>query len=145
MTWFTWLLIIIVIILLIWFLWRWYSLRKNTSAAASRPQQPAVKASPPVVQTVAPVPSAPTPPKSDDLALIEGIGPKIASILQTAGITTFAQLAASDTGRLSAILKAAGLPFSDPTSWPEQAGLAASGKMDELKVLQDNLKGGRRT
>ena len=32
----------------------------------------------------------------------------------------------------------------DPTTWPEQAGLAAGGNWDELKALQDKLDGGRK-
>jgi hypothetical protein len=32
----------------------------------------------------------------------------------------------------------------DPTTWPAQAKLAAAGKWDELKAMQDNLKGGRK-
>jgi hypothetical protein len=31
----------------------------------------------------------------------------------------------------------------DPTTWPEQAKMAADGNWDELKTLQDNLKGGK--
>ena len=31
----------------------------------------------------------------------------------------------------------------DPTTWPQQAQLAADGKWDELDVLQDELDGGR--
>jgi len=31
----------------------------------------------------------------------------------------------------------------DPSTWPNQSQLAADGKMDELKILQDNLKGGK--
>jgi len=31
----------------------------------------------------------------------------------------------------------------DPGTWGQQAQLAAEGKMDELKALQDDLKGGR--
>jgi large subunit ribosomal protein L21 len=31
----------------------------------------------------------------------------------------------------------------DPTTWAQQAQLAADGKMDELKKLQDELNGGR--
>ena len=42
-------------------------------------------------------------------------------------------------------LDAAGSQFAshDPTTWPQQAELAAAGKMDELKALQDALQGGR--
>jgi predicted flap endonuclease-1-like 5' DNA nuclease len=80
----------------------------------------------------------------DDLTVLEGIGPKINGLLQAAGIQTFAQLAAADMAQVKALLEANGLPFIDPGSWPEQAGLAAAGKMDELQALQDRLKGGRK-
>jgi len=32
----------------------------------------------------------------------------------------------------------------DPTTWPKQAKLAADGKWDELKKLQDELDGGKK-
>ncbi len=80
---------------------------------------------------------------SDDLEMIEGIGPKIAKLLHEAGITSFAQLADTDVPKLKGILISANLRVNDPTSWPEQAKLAAGGKLDELKQLQDQLKGGR--
>jgi hypothetical protein len=31
----------------------------------------------------------------------------------------------------------------DPTTWPQQADLAAKGEWDKLKELQDKLDGGR--
>jgi predicted flap endonuclease-1-like 5' DNA nuclease len=81
----------------------------------------------------------------DDLRRIEGIGPKLSGVLQAAGITTFAALATRSPDELRAILDDAGISaISDPTSWPEQARLAAEGKWDELEQLQDELKGGRR-
>jgi large subunit ribosomal protein L20 len=81
----------------------------------------------------------------DDLKIIEGIGPKIADLFIAAGISTFAQLAATDTERMKEILAEGGPRFAthDPSTWAEQARLAAEGKMDELKVLQDQLNGGR--
>ncbi len=83
--------------------------------------------------------------KGDDLKLIEGIGPKIAETLTAAGIVSFADLAASTPEKLKEILDAAEGNFNAAvtTSWPEQAQLAADGKMDELKELQDKLIGGR--
>jgi predicted flap endonuclease-1-like 5' DNA nuclease len=81
---------------------------------------------------------------ADDLAVIEGIGPKIAGVLREAGINTFAQLAATDVARLTEILQGANLRLAAPESWPEQAELAAAGDWDALKELQDRLKGGRR-
>jgi ribosomal protein L30 len=84
-------------------------------------------------------------PKPEDLEAIEGIGPKIAGILREAGIHTFAQLAATEVSTLSEILQKANLRLADPTTWPEQAQLAADGKWDEFKTLQDNLNAGRRS
>ena len=83
--------------------------------------------------------------KPDDLKIIEGIGPKIAELFIAAGISTFAKLAATDVAKLREILDAAGSKFAshDPATWPQQAKLAAEGKMDALKALQDELQGGR--
>jgi len=82
----------------------------------------------------------------DDLKIIEGIGPKIADLLSQNGITTFAELAATPASNLREMLLAAGQRFavSDPTTWPDQARLAAAGEMDALKALQSQLKGGRK-
>ncbi len=83
-------------------------------------------------------------PAPDDLTRIEGIGPKISSLLQAAGITTFGQLAWADVNRLREILAGADLAgLADPSTWPEQAKLAAEGAWDKLEALQDELKGGR--
>lgn len=74
----------------------------------------------------------------DDLERIRGIGPKIASVLQEAGITTFAQLADSEVDEIRQILGSAGprlLQLTDPTTWPEQAELAAEGKWEALDAL----------
>jgi predicted flap endonuclease-1-like 5' DNA nuclease len=80
------------------------------------------------------------------LTIIEGIGPKISGLLKTAGILTFAQLGTTDVTRLKQILDDAGLTaLADPTTWPEQASLAAEGKWDVLEQLQGQLKRGRRT
>jgi hypothetical protein len=36
------------------------------------------------------------------------------------------------------------LRLADPTTWPEQAGIAAKGDWEALEQLQAMLKGGRR-
>lgn len=84
-------------------------------------------------------------PGGDDLKKIEGIGPKIESLLKEAGIATFADLEKTSAEKVREILDAAGPTFNlaDPETWSKQAGLAAAGKWDELKELQDKLKGGR--
>jgi len=98
----------------------------------------------PARATLAPAAIADTG-KADDLELIEGIGPKIAAVLNAAGIVTFADLAAADQSRLAEILQQeSNLRLADPSTWPEQAALAAAGKWDELQALTEQLKGGRR-
>jgi len=84
-------------------------------------------------------------PKLDDLKVVEGIGPKIEGLLKAAGITSWAELAAAETDRLKEILAAAGPRYQmhSPDTWPQQAGLAATGQWDELDTLQDELDGGR--
>ncbi len=121
------LLIIILIILIVW----WALLRN-------------VKSYKPDFEAHAHEPSAGTAAlQPDDLTLIEGIGPKINQLLHQAGIQTFAQLATTEVERLRQLLDEADLRFIDPASWPEQAKLAAEGKMAELEALQARLKGGR--
>lgn len=80
----------------------------------------------------------------DDLRRIEGIGPKVAGLLNAAGITTFAHLAEAEAPRLREILAEANLRFINPATWPEQAELAAAERWEALAQLQDELKGGRR-
>ena len=102
------------------------------------------KVSPVAEPVVAVAPSVAEAPVADNFKRIEGIGPKISSLLQEAGIATFAQLAATDVSRIQEILAAADLRgLADPTTWPEQAKLASEGQWDKLGVLQDELKGGR--
>ena len=89
-------------------------------------------------------PSA-TTTQGDDLTKVEGIGPKIAELLNNAGVTTFAQLADADDETVQQVLVDAGPRFNvhDATTWNEQAALARDGKWDELQALQDRLKGGK--
>jgi predicted flap endonuclease-1-like 5' DNA nuclease len=80
----------------------------------------------------------------DDMTKIEGVGPKISSLLENAGITTFSQLASTSVEQLRQILQDANLGFANPETWPEQASLAAAGQWAELSQLQGSLKRGRR-
>ncbi|MFM2393461.1 MAG: hypothetical protein RLZZ546_1443 [Bacteroidota bacterium] len=88
---------------------------------------------------------AKTPIKKDDLTKIEGIGPKIAVLLNEAGIVSFAELAATKKSTLTSILNAAGSRYAmhDPSTWAQQSKLAASEKWDQLKKMQAELKGGK--
>ena len=80
----------------------------------------------------------------DDLTKIEGIGPKIAETLLAAGIRKFEDLATNTPEKISEILTAADGNFAshNPSTWPEQAKLAASGQWERLKQWQDELQGG---
>jgi len=80
----------------------------------------------------------------NDLKKLEGIGPKIEQLLNTAGIQNFEQLAALTPDVIKPILEAAGAQFKmhDPKSWPYQAELAAKGEWERLKEYQNLLIGG---
>jgi len=82
--------------------------------------------------------------KLDDLTIVEGIGPKVSSLLNEAGIMNLRQLAEANLDQLKEILEKSGLQFMDPSTWGEQARLSAEGKLAELEELQKRLKGGRR-
>lgn len=83
---------------------------------------------------------------ADDLTIVEGIGPKIAELLQAGGIDTYAKLAAANVADVQKVLDEAGPAYAahKPDTWPEQAALAASGDFDALQKLKDELDGGRR-
>ncbi len=76
------------------------------------------------------------PVEFDDLTRIKGVGPRVQELLNDAGIETFAQLAAKTPEDLDATLDPAGQIYAtmDKTSWPEQAALAAEGKLEEPEV-----------
>ena len=82
---------------------------------------------------------------ADDLSKIEGIGPAIQGHLNAAGIVSFAQLASTSVDDIRGLLEAAGGAFTghDPTTWPQQAAMAAEGRWEELQAWQIELNGGR--
>jgi predicted flap endonuclease-1-like 5' DNA nuclease len=145
------------VFLLVWVLWLLW--KRQEEMAKSAPTEIEVPVPPPAVEPTAKAeaveppaaeeeveePAQPVAP--DDLKRIEGIGPKFSSVLQEAGITTFAQLAETEADQIRAILEAADprlLRLADPTTWPEQASLAASGQWEALEAFQAELQGGRR-
>ncbi len=84
--------------------------------------------------------------RKSDLEIIEGIGPKIAELLNDNGINTFEELSRASIPAINAILENGGDKFrlANPETWAEQAALAAKNQWAELKVLQDSLDGGVR-
>lgn len=122
-TWWVWLLIILLLAaLVVWFI----SLRRDNADELEAASDAA-------------------PVAADDLTKIEGIGPKIASLMEDSGVATFAVMAETSVERLQEILKSADFrALANPTTWPDQAKLAAKGDWDALQKLQDELDGGRR-
>jgi small subunit ribosomal protein S2 len=88
--------------------------------------------------------AAAAPAHPDNLVSLEGIGPKVAKVLEGIGITTFAQLAEADAAKVQEALNAAGYKYMDPAGWIEQAKFAAKGDAEGLAKLQGELKGGRK-
>lgn len=82
------------------------------------------------IKVESPAPKEKASSKSDitknDLKTIDGIGPKMESLLNQAGITTFDQLAKTDVKDLTAILENAGSSskLHNPSSWKQQAKAA---------------------
>ncbi len=87
---------------------------------------------------------APAANQPDDLTTLEGIGPKVAKLLESIGITSFQQLAEADLTKLRQTLDGAGYNYMEPAGWVEQAALAAQGDTEGLQRLQASLKGGRK-
>jgi predicted flap endonuclease-1-like 5' DNA nuclease len=95
---------------------------ETAPAHAPTPAAAVQEATPPEpkADVTAPEPAA----GKDDLTQIKGIGPKIAEMLNEAGIHTFAQLADTDVAQLQAIMDAAGPRYSrlaDPAAWVSEA------------------------
>jgi len=109
----------------------------------------AAKAAAPAAMAATPTEAKSESPKKDapkdKLNKIEGIGPKIAEVLNNAGILSFGDLAKAKVEDLNKFLADAGPRYTmhSPDTWPQQAQLAADGKWDELEKLQDELDGGR--
>lgn len=78
--------------------------------------------------------------ESDNLTRINGIGAVFETVLNEAGIRTYATLARASVDELEAIIEASGR--SRPgrlETWPQQAELAASGDWDGLSRFVDEL------
>ena len=106
----------------------WQGLMKyNNQAAKSRPAaQPAQR-------------RWPSRSRVQDLTQINGIGPRIASILNDGGITNYAQLEHSNGGDLRQIIATGGaLPPASIDSWPTQASYASRGDWAGLAAYNNS-------
>ncbi len=135
-----------------WFLGREGQQHTPLPASPADPQpNPQPQAPPPVEVTRSTVVDGLPPTEAttelaepEDLTRIEGIGPKINALLHGNGFRTYADVARADATVLKQVLVDAGLRIHDPSTWPEQAALAAAGRWDALAELQARLKAGRR-
>ena len=136
--------------------------KKKETAKKAAPKKEAAKKAEPKKETKAAAPkaaakkvekkeapakkAAPKKAKADDLKKIEGVGPKAMEAMVNAGLDTFAKVAKAKPEAIEAILAEASsrLAHLVANTWPQQAKLAADGKWDELKDLQDKLDGGRK-
>ncbi len=80
--------------------------------------------------------------KGDDFKIIEGVGPKVTSLLHDNGIFSFQDLAEKSYDELKALMMANRQYLAKPHNWAQQAQLAAEGKMEELEALKATLKAG---
>jgi large subunit ribosomal protein L21 len=116
----------------------------GATKAKAEKAAPKKEAAPKVEKTEATKATKKSAAKADDLTKIEGAGPKAAEALVNAGLDTFAKIAEATPEQLSTVLTEASSRLSHivTETWPKQAALAAEGKWDELKELQDKLDGG---
>ncbi len=127
---------------------------EQTTVESASGETPTVEETPAVEEKApeapaaeAAAPEAPAAPaaEADDLTKVEGIGPKVKEMLVGKGISTFAALSTTEAAKIKEFLTEAGGVYQamDPTTWPDQAKMAAEGKWDELKKWQDELDGGK--
>lgn len=81
--------------------------------------------------------------KADNLQIIEGIGPKMESVLHENGVDTWSKLADQGPDNLRELLAKYGDKYKivDPTDWSRQAKLASEGDWTGLIALQKELDG----
>jgi predicted flap endonuclease-1-like 5' DNA nuclease len=79
--------------------------------------------------------------RSDDLKIIDGIGPKMEKALQAAGIDSYEKLSQASEDQLREAVQAAGMQLA-PTlaTWAKQAEFLARGDHDGLQAYQESLK-----
>jgi predicted flap endonuclease-1-like 5' DNA nuclease len=133
--WWGWLILILGLLAILYLIFFWEPKKEKESASPE---------SMPTADIEKTAPETEKPSIMDDLTKIEGIGPKIQAILQGEGISSFSKLAESTPDRITEILNKSGIRLASADTWPEQARLAAEGKLEELQDLQDSLKGGRK-
>ena len=75
------------------------------------------------------------------LDIVEGVPPKVSTLLHKSGIKNWTDLAQTDVEQLKTILNRAGKRYEiyDPTNWSKQAALLANGQWKAFKDLEAEL------
>ncbi len=123
-------------------LWLWLRYQDERDISPEGPIELKDEETPQPPSSSKPAPSIPQAKssKADDLTRIKGIGPKTAKAFQQAGISSYRDLAESSIQDISGVLEKANYRLLDPSTWIEQARLAADGKWKELDQLQESMK-----
>ncbi len=123
--------------------------KKSTTAKTAAAKKPAAKAADASIDGVDLVAGRKALGRSrkldpNDLTVVEGVGPKVAGILNGAGIHTWSDLAATPVSTIQELLDAAGSRYNmhNPSTWPQQAGLLQQGEWEQFKALTNKLDGG---
>jgi len=128
-------ILVVVIAVLVWFLW-WLGRLAKEEVLGDETDTAIISQADDSSQSA----TEPTPPTPDDLTLIRGIGPKIATLLQKTGITTFIELASTNVADLERILKKGNISLADPSTWPDQAILLVMGDFEAFENLKKELR-----
>ncbi len=85
------------------------------------------------------------PLRFNDLTTIQGVGPALAQLCISRGLTTWWSLAHADIELLRSMLAEAGPKYQvhDPTTWPQQARLLANGQWERFATLAAALRAGQ--
>ena len=80
----------------------------------------------------------------DQLQAIEGVGPQIASVLYSAGLSSFREISNAKPQEIQSALDRAGPKYklANPATWPEQARLLADGNIEGFLKLAVSLTAG---
>jgi len=115
----------------------------EAEAAAEVEEAPVEEAAPEAEEEAPAEDAAPEAAASDDsdkLTTLKGVGPKYATILNEAGITTYAQLAEKTVEDLQQIITDAGSTTAgNEETWPEQARLLAAGDQAAFDAYVESL------
>ena len=112
--------------------------REGRLAGPHEVQQARLGAQPPARR---PSRRRPRPRPPDDLTQLNGIGPRISSILSDGGVTTYAELEHTDPSDLRKIIAQSGaLPPSSLDTWPTQASYAVRGDWQGLASYNNSHK-----